>query len=409
MPTTLNVLIIGAGLGGLTLAQSLRSAGIEFQIHERDKSPWDRPQGYRLHLDGDAINSAREVLSPELRQVFEATSQRTAPYTTILKPDLSVVKRLLTNDDLGKDVWAMHEGKPEHYNVDRATLRQILLAGVQDRIRFGKRLTHFQEIHGGVIAHFDDGSCAEGDVLVGADGIRSAVRAQRAPHAETMNSGAIAIYGRLPIHAIRDSVPEETLGDIFTVAMDERKVFLGMGSVQFPTPPEQAGPSIANVTLQQRDDYLVSIVGGRPEFFSKDLPTMRAASSQELQSIAAETVANWPQATVDLLKSGHPLSFFLVEMYTSVPCALNAPFHSTLLGDAIHGMTPTLGRGANVAMRDGVTLGRALKAVSRGTATLSEALASYESAMLSYGFDVVREAALTGQQRMAQNPLPEIA
>ena len=404
MPT-LNVLIIGAGLGGLTLAQSLRSAGIEFQIFERDKSPWDRPQGYRLHLDGDAINSAREVLTPELCAVFNATSQRTAPYTTILKPDLSVVKRLFTDDDLGKDVWPPHEGEPEHFNVDRATLRQILLAGVEDRIQFGKRLVRYEEHAGGVVAYFEDGTKAEGDVLVGADGIRSTVREQRAPHAETMNSGVIAIYGRIPVQAAKDIVPAETLGDIFTVAMDERKVFLGMGSVQFPVPPDQAG-KIANVELKQRDDYLVSIVGGRPVFFPKDLPALRIASSSQLREIALETIAQWPEHAARMLRHGDPTSFFLVEMYTSIPCSLDAPVNVTLLGDAIHGMTPTLGRGANVAMRDGVTLGRALKRAAMGATALQDALASYENAMLSYGFDVVREAALTGQQRMAQNPLP---
>jgi len=69
-------------------------------------------------------------------------------------------------------------------------------------------------------------------------------------------------------------------------------------------------------------------------------------------------------------------------------------------------MTPTLGRGANVAMRDGALLGRALKAVARGDTKLREALATYEQGMLRYGFEVVREAARIGQQRMAQNPLP---
>ena len=404
MPT-LNVLIIGAGLGGLTLAQSLGRAGIQCQIFERDKSPWDRPQGYRLHLDGDAINSVREVLTPELRAVFDATSQRTAPYTTILKPDLSVVKRLFTDDDLGKDAWPPHVGEPEHCNVDRATLRQILLSGLEDRIQFGKRLVRYEERAGGVIAYFEDGTQAEGDVLVGADGIRSAVCHQRAPHATTMNAGVIAIYGRIPVEAARDIVPAETLGDIFTVAMDERKVFLGMGSVQFPVPPDQAC-KMANLKLEQRGDYLVSIVGGRPEFFSKDLPTLRAASSSELQAIAAETIAHWPEHALAMLRHGDAASFFLVEMYTSIPCSLDAPVNVTLLGDAIHGMTPTLGRGANVAMRDGVMLGRALKHATEGLVGLQDALASYENAMLSYGFDVVREAALTGQQRMAQNALP---
>jgi 2-polyprenyl-6-methoxyphenol hydroxylase-like FAD-dependent oxidoreductase len=96
-----NVIVIGAGLGGLSLAQSLRRTGIHVQIFERDHGPFDRPQGYRLHLDADAINACKEVLSPELNAVFEATAQWTEPYTTILKKDLSVVKRLLTEDDHG--------------------------------------------------------------------------------------------------------------------------------------------------------------------------------------------------------------------------------------------------------------------------------------------------------------------
>ena len=48
--STFKVLIIGAGLGGLCLAQSLRQANIDFEVFERDSSPWERPQGYRLHL-----------------------------------------------------------------------------------------------------------------------------------------------------------------------------------------------------------------------------------------------------------------------------------------------------------------------------------------------------------------------
>ena len=93
-------------------------------------------------------------------------------------------------------------------------------------------------------------------------------------------------------------------------------------------------------------------------------------------------------------------------MYTSVPCVLDAPTNVTLLGDAIHAMAPTLGRGANVAMRDGALLGRTLKKVASGEVTLREALTTYERDLVKYGFTVVREAAQIGQQRMAQNPLP---
>jgi choline dehydrogenase-like flavoprotein len=113
------VLIIGAGLGGLTLAQSLVRAGIDVEVFERDKSPFDRPQGYRLHLDADAINAAREVLSPEVREVFEATSQWTEPYTTILGTDLSVIKRVLTDDEHGEAVWPEHDARRTSLRIFR--------------------------------------------------------------------------------------------------------------------------------------------------------------------------------------------------------------------------------------------------------------------------------------------------
>ena len=60
------VLIVGAGLGGLCLAQAVRNASIDVEVSERDNSPWDRPQGYRLHLEADGLFALREVLSPEL-------------------------------------------------------------------------------------------------------------------------------------------------------------------------------------------------------------------------------------------------------------------------------------------------------------------------------------------------------
>jgi 2-polyprenyl-6-methoxyphenol hydroxylase-like FAD-dependent oxidoreductase len=399
-----NVIVIGAGLGGLSLAQSLRRTEIHVQIFERDHGPFDRPQGYRLHLDADAINACKEVLSPELNAVFEATAQWTEPYTTILKKDLSVVKRLLTEDDHG-DVWPAHEGAPVHANVDRATLRQILLAGLDDCLHYGKSLDRYTSDQTGVTAYFSDGTTVRGNLLVGADGIRSAVRRQRAPHAKTVGAGITAIYGRLPASKAKTLVPTETLEDIFTIASDERKVFLGLGSVRFPTPPDQAAEKLAKgVAMRPQDDYVVCIVGGRHEFFPSGL---RDASCETLQRIAAETIEGWSSERASaVIRAGDPSAFFSVEMYTSVPCKLDEPTNVTLLGDAIHAMTPTLGRGANIAMRDGALLGRELKKVAKGSASLNEALAAYERGLLDYGFAVVRQAAEIGEQRMAQNPLP---
>ncbi len=401
--TKSQVLIIGAGLGGLCLAQSLRRAGIPFSVYERDSEPFARPQGYRLHLDGDALGALAEVLSPVLFALFEATAQTTLPFTTLLATDLSVVKRLPTHDDLGPDVWPSSATRNTHANVDRATLRQILLADLD--IRYGKRFERYEVGDSGVIAHFDDGTVAQGQVLVGADGIRSAVRRQRAPHADTLDAGVTAIYGRIPLTTAKGLVPVETLEDIFTIAADARKVFLGLGSVRFPTPPAKAAARIIpSIAMRAEDDYVVCIVGGRHGHFPAG---MREAPGPRLQEIALEVLSEWPAAARSVVGAGDPSAFFAVDMFTSVPVALDRPDHVTLIGDAIHAMTPTLGRGANVAMRDGALLGRALREVAEGRMALGDALAGFERQMLDYGFAVVRDAARIGEQRMGQNPLME--
>jgi 2-polyprenyl-6-methoxyphenol hydroxylase-like FAD-dependent oxidoreductase len=371
----MKVLIAGAGLGGLTLAHALRNRGIDVSVHERDASPWERPQGYRLHLDADAVNAARDVLSPELRAEFEATCHHTTPFTTILGTDLAVRTRIPTGTEHDPAVWP-GATEPGHANVDRATLRRILLTGID--VRYGNALASYESDSEGVTAHFADGSTERGDVLVGADGIRSAVRRQRLPGHDTVDAGITAIYGRLPAGA--DGVPPEVASDIFAIASDERKVFLGLGSVRTP-----------------ETSYDVCIVGGRHEYF----PALQGA---DLQRVAADMLAGWSPAAARVVMAGDPASFFPVEMYTSVPRPLDAPTNVTLLGDAVHAMTPTLGRGANVAMRDGVLLARALT-----RAPIPEALAAYEQEMTTYGFGVVRAAAAIGEQRMSQNPLPSSA
>ena len=231
---------------------------------------------------------------------------------------------------------------------------------------------------------------------------RSTLACSGAPHARTVDAGITAIYGRVPLDAAGAIVPPETLTDIFTVAMDERKVFLGAGAVAFPRPPEQAAALVPGMAMRPQQDYVVCIVGGRHEHF----PDLHGSSGADLQRAAADAIVSWPERAAALIRAGDPSAFFLVDMYTSVPCDLEAPTNVTLLGDAIHAMTPTLGRGANVAMRDGALLGGALGTVAAGGLKLGDALAGYEREMLDYGFAVVREAAELGRQRMAQNPLP---
>lgn len=114
--------------------------------------------------------------------------------------------------------------------------------------------------------------------------------------------------------------------------------------------------------MRFQDDYVVCIVGGRHQFF----PDTDNLSGEQLRDIAARTVADWPDQAADLIRQGDAEAFFPVHMYSSVPGTLDTPTNVTLLGDAVHAMTPTLGRGANLAMRDAVLLGRALRTVAAG-------------------------------------------
>ena len=401
------VLIVGAGLGGLCLAQTLRRHGVDVQVFERDRSPWDRPQGYRLHIDADGVTALYESLTPDLYSLFDATSMKALPFTTIVDTTLAVQRRL-PSDEHGSTHVPASEGLPSHVNVNRATVRQILFTGLDDIVHFGKRLSRYDSDETGVTVTFEDGTTATGDLLVGADGIRSTVRTQRAPQAETQDTGVRAIYGRIPISAALTAVPEQAREDVFTVAVDATKLFLGLGPVVFPTRPDVAAAQFMPAAdLRPQDDYVVCIVGGRKELFGHDDAHLLALRSEELQALSVDLLKNWPERTRAIPAHGDPTSFFFVEMFTSIPCTLPTSANVTLLGDAIHAMTPTLGRGANIAMRDGALLGRHLAAVVHGERALPDALSAYEMDMTRYGFEVVKQSAAMGARLMGQSPLPQ--
>lgn len=101
---------------------------------------------------------------------------------------------------------------------------------------------------------------------------------------------------------------------------------------------------------------MVCIVGGRHEHFALGAKELHDLSAEDLQHAAVDMLKGWPKKASHLVASGDPSSFFTIGMYTSVPFTLDSPRNITLLGDAVRAMTPTLGRGANIAMRDAALL-----------------------------------------------------
>jgi 2-polyprenyl-6-methoxyphenol hydroxylase-like FAD-dependent oxidoreductase len=112
----------------------------------------------------------------------------------------------------------------------------------------------------------------------------------------------------------------------------------------------------------------------------------------ELVRLVLEATRSWHPDLRRLFQLADPSTAFPINIRTSVPIAAWAPSPVTLLGDAIHTMTPGRGVGANTALRDAALLVRALTAVRDGRAELTDAIGAYEQRMRAYGFAAVRSS-----------------
>ena len=105
-----------------------------------------------------------------------------------------------TSPDLKTKVGGTEDTIARHRSISRITLRRILLAGLEDEVQFNKRFLRYEETPDGAIrAHFEDGSSAQADLLVAADGVNSGVRKQYLPHAEPIDTGVVGIGGTIPL------------------------------------------------------------------------------------------------------------------------------------------------------------------------------------------------------------------
>ncbi|SEK34261.1 FAD-dependent oxidoreductase [Nonomuraea pusilla] len=390
-----HVIIVGAGLGGLCLAQGLRRHGISFTVYEADDALASRRQGYRIHIDGHGDHALAQVLPANLHRLFRATSGRPRPSTPVFDDQLN---RLAVLEPSDEDV---------HLAADRLTLRRILLAGVEDAVRFGERFTGFVTgADGRVTARFAGGGAATGDVLVAADGVNSAVRRQYLPHARVVDTGLRQLYGKVPLtERTRPLFPDDMYA-VFTPISGPGRMFVGVAPVEYPEPPGQAAARLAPaVRLDADGDYMTCSFGARAEFLPCSDDELRSMPGSELQEMTLGLLGAWHPRVRAIIEHWDLPSVFPIVLRTSVPIAPWPTTPVTLLGDAVHAMSPAGGVGANTALRDAAALASALGRVARGRPLL-RALAEYEAAMVAYGFDAVRLSAENGRRMLGQDPLP---
>lgn len=390
----LRVIVIGAGTGGLCLAHGLNRDGVNVSVYERHRTRADALLGYRVGIGPTGCRALRDCLPPDLFETFVATCALSPLYFNVLTERMRQTASFGFRSDAD-------EANTER-SVSRMTLRQVLLTGMEDVVHFDKAFTHYRQHDDGTItAHFDDGSTATGDLLVAADGTHSAIRRQFLPHARITDSGTITIATKTALtDRTRALLPERVqrgISLIFGVGgtMGVLHVMEFKWDEQGAVKKDIGGADAAlierwpGLLFDNTRDYVNLIVWTAAHRLPADVMSRRG---RDLMAVAADLIRGWHPNLRELLASGDPDSCRPLKVSTSVPIERWRTTNITLLGDAIHTMTPGRGVGANTALRDAALLRRQLAAVAAGEKPLLTAVADYEAEMIPYGFARVADS-----------------
>lgn len=407
--------IIGGGIGGLSLAQGLRKAGVEVAVYERDSTPDSRLQGFRLNIEPIGSTALHACLPRPLWEVLVATAGDPGRGIGFLDERMRPLIMVGRDDETPLDPLDPATGE---HAVSRITLRRLLLAGLEDAVHFGKEFTRYDRTEdGSVTAHFADGDAVSADVLVAADGTNSRVWAQAHPEAERVELPAVAVGGKL-------FLDQETLSWLPDTLLSGKNIFWPRRDFLFTavfrrrenprSVVDRLGPELRALGLDpgvlleessDRDYVLWAYIANRdamPPGFSRLKPA-------DAHAILAERTARWHPALRRLITSSYPDDLFQTAFTAAKPLSPGRATNLTGLGDAVHHMPPVGGLGGNTALRDAQHLCTALTAVDSGQRELSDALTDYERDMLKHGFSTVREAVRNTEGAITMNPVTRTA
>ena len=405
----LRVLIIGAGIGGLALGQALVAAGgIDVHICERNRDPADWLDGYRININPDGSRALHRCLPPALWEAFVATSTAPPGGITFRTERLQELFTITRQDMTG--------GSPDpadgQFGVSRIVLRNLLLAALGNVIRFGAQFERYSlAADGTVTAHFADGSTAVGDVLVGADGANSRVRTQYLPHAARVLCDAGGLAARLPLNPDTRRWLPSFLADGMTMVMPKSGRW-SMFTSAFPgrdalTAAIADGVGLTGLGLDPArlldtiDDYvLCTLIADH-----RQLPdNVVDLDGPRLHKLALHMVRDWDPTLRRMFADSDPASLVGMRFRQSTLIDPWPATTVTVLGDAIHNMTPVGGLGANSALRDAAALAEQLTAVRDG-APLVPAIAAYETQMRAWGYAAVHQSSQNAQRAITTNPV----
>jgi salicylate hydroxylase len=339
----LRIAVIGGGIGGLTAALALRQAGFEVDVYE---------QAPELTQIGGGIN-----MGPNAARVLRRLGLGPGLDREGVRPIGSHQRRwedgrTLQRASLNPQCEELY-GAP-HITIHRADLLAVIASGFPSaRIHLGHRLVGLQGRGDATEASFDNGVQVTADVLVGADGIHSAVRAALFGEEEPRFAGCVAYRGLVPVERIAD------LG-------------LELGSQSW------VGPGGHFVHYFVSRGRLLNFVGWTElDTWNREDWTDRVTPDSALAAFTG-----WHSQIRRIIAAAD--TCFIWALFDRDPLARWSKGRTTLLGDACHPMYPFMGQGAAQAIEDGAALAACLAAeVTReGGGDPAEALRRYEQARL---------------------------
>jgi len=388
MSRPLKVLVIGGGIGGLCLAHGLRAAGVDVRVHERNRTRDDWLQGYRIHIN-PAGSSALHACLPERNwAAFDASAGRPSEGFGFLD------ERLRRLAFIEEDMMSADPADPiaQHRSVSRILLRTVLLDGLDDVITYDREFTRYEiAADGRVSAHFADGSHDTGDILVAADGANSRVRRQYLPDARRIDTGVVAVAGK---HALDGRLPASLTGG-------PNNIIPPRSSWMF-TAVWQASPAAPGQPAIDGQDYVFWAYVAAADRYPADVHELDGAA---LQQVVLDRITDWSPDLHRLVSGSDPQSVNPIALRSMESVKAWPASTVTLIGDAIHNMTPLAGIGANTALRDAAVLTRRLTGITDRAAAVP-AIAEYEREMLDYGFAAVRLSLRNARQAASDARLP---
>lgn len=338
MPS-LNVAVCGGGIGGLSAAIALRQVGHEVTVFEKTQA-FNRV-GADINLTPNAVFAVDRLGAGErLRQ-------------TAARPSFRISRDGETGAETSRlPMSAAAEAKygAPQLTLHRADLLEALRSQLPEQtLHFGKAVSDVTNDTSGARIEFEDGSEASFDLVIGADGIHSAVRTALWGQDQPKYTGMVSYRGVFP----RDRAPDLPDLDAFTKWWGERP------EKQIVVFPLTGGKEIFVFSTLPQSDW--SEEGWTLPGDVKDLRD----AYRNFHADARRILDNVTEVTRSALHVRDPMPHW-------------AKGSATLLGDAAHPMVPFMAQGACMAIEDAVVLARALDGAGPGN--LATALACYEDA-----------------------------